>query len=153
MIVITGAGGFIWNVVAGALNKNGFENLVLVDDFSRADKNLNFEHIAYQSKIHRDDFISFLNENPTKIDFIFIACGIFEITFSTPFFNSKAEVKCISWVVSSFYWVVVLVHAYWEYVVKFIVEIVFPFEPYVFVGIRIGRIGIQSEHIVTDITT
>jgi ADP-L-glycero-D-manno-heptose 6-epimerase len=71
MIVITGSAGFIGSVVASALNKSGFENLVLVDDFSRADKNLNFEHIVYESKIHRDDFISFLNKNLTKIDFIF----------------------------------------------------------------------------------
>jgi ADP-L-glycero-D-manno-heptose 6-epimerase len=71
MIVITGAAGFIGSVVASALNKEGLNDLILVDDFSRADKNLNFEHIAYDSKIHRDDFLTFLNQNHTTIDFIF----------------------------------------------------------------------------------
>lgn len=75
MIVITGAAGFIGSVVTSALNKSGYKDLILVDDFSRADKNLNFDQPnntkTYQSKIHRHDFISFLNENPTKINFIF----------------------------------------------------------------------------------
>jgi ADP-L-glycero-D-manno-heptose 6-epimerase len=71
MIIITGAAGFIGSVVASSLNKAGYDNLILVDDFSSADKNLNFEHINYQSKIHRNDFISFLKEHPTKISFIF----------------------------------------------------------------------------------
>jgi ADP-L-glycero-D-manno-heptose 6-epimerase len=71
MIIITGAAGFIGSVVSSSLNKAGYDNLILVDDFSSADKNLNFEHINYQSKIHRNDFISFLKEHPTKISFIF----------------------------------------------------------------------------------
>lgn len=71
MIVITGAAGFIGSVVASSLNKANYDNLILVDDFSREDKNLNFEHINYQSKIHRDDFVSFLKEFPTKVSFIF----------------------------------------------------------------------------------
>lgn len=38
MIVITGAAGFIASVVAGTLNQNGFEDLVLVDDFNKTQK-------------------------------------------------------------------------------------------------------------------
>ena len=34
-IVVTGAAGFIGSCLVGYLNKAGYDNLILVDDFSR----------------------------------------------------------------------------------------------------------------------
>lgn len=38
MIVITGAAGFIGSCLVGTLNSKGITNLVLVDDFSKSEK-------------------------------------------------------------------------------------------------------------------
>ncbi len=70
MIVVTGSAGFIGSVVASSLNKAGREDLVLVDDFSHAAKNFNIDNLKYDELIHRDDFINYLTENPTKFEFI-----------------------------------------------------------------------------------
>jgi ADP-L-glycero-D-manno-heptose 6-epimerase len=43
MIAATGAAGFIGSCMVGYLNHAGFENIVVVDDFSRADKIPNLE--------------------------------------------------------------------------------------------------------------
>ena len=55
-IVITGAAGFIGSCLAGYLNEQGFENLVLVDEFSRADKEPNYTGKRFKNKINRNDF-------------------------------------------------------------------------------------------------
>lgn len=70
MIAVTGSAGFIGSVVASALNKTGREDLILVDDFSFAKKNFNINNIEYEELIHRNDFVHYLNENPSKFDFI-----------------------------------------------------------------------------------
>ncbi len=70
MIVITGAAGFIGSVVASALNKAGHNNLILVDDFDQTNKHINFRHIEHSQRIHRNDFVTFLNKNPSDIEFI-----------------------------------------------------------------------------------
>ena len=70
MIAVTGSAGFIGSVVASALNKAGREDLVLVDDFSHAEKNFNIDNLEYEELIHRNDFINYLNENPSKFEFI-----------------------------------------------------------------------------------
>jgi ADP-L-glycero-D-manno-heptose 6-epimerase len=70
MIVITGAAGFIGSVVARVFNDEGFTDLLLVDDFSRADKNLNLEKIIFTQKIHRDDFLNYWEANPEKVEIV-----------------------------------------------------------------------------------
>jgi ADP-L-glycero-D-manno-heptose 6-epimerase len=71
MIVVTGAVGFIGSCLVNKLNNKGHTNLVLVDDFSNPEKNKNIEHKAFQRKVDRENFISWLEENPTEADFIF----------------------------------------------------------------------------------
>ena len=53
MIVITGAAGFIGSCLTGYLNEKGFENLLLVDDFSREDKEPNLAGKKYVQRIER----------------------------------------------------------------------------------------------------
>ena len=50
MIVITGAAGFIASYLVGHLNELGYENLILVDDFSRVDKITNYSTNKFLKK-------------------------------------------------------------------------------------------------------
>lgn len=70
MIVITGAAGFIASVVAGTLNRNGFEDLVLVDDFNKTQKKENYSSKKYKSLIDRNEFITWFESHHHEIDFI-----------------------------------------------------------------------------------
>ncbi len=71
VIVITGAAGFIGSCLVGYLNQKGFNNLLLVDDFSREDKAPNTEGKSFLEKIPRDHFFEWLNEHKPRIDFVF----------------------------------------------------------------------------------
>ena len=70
MIAITGAAGFIASVVASTLNRNGFEDLVLVDDFSKTQKKENYSSKKYKSLIDRNEFIAWFENHHHEIDFI-----------------------------------------------------------------------------------
>lgn len=70
MIVITGAAGFIASNVAEQLNQHGFNDLVLVDDFSKKEKKRNYERIVSRELIDRNRFFEWLEENHEKLDFI-----------------------------------------------------------------------------------
>ena len=71
MIIITGAAGFIGSNLLARLNAEGFSDIVIVDDFSREDKNLNISGKKYSLKIHRDDFHGWLRNNHKLVQFIF----------------------------------------------------------------------------------
>ena len=71
MIVITGAAGFIASFLAQKLNKAGKIALVLVDDFSRKDKESNHKSIQCHSRIERTEFIDWFSLNCNEIEFVF----------------------------------------------------------------------------------
>ena len=71
MIVITGAAGFIASFLAQELNNIGEKDLILVDDFSRKDKENNHHSIQCKAKIDRNDFLDWFTKHHEKIDFIF----------------------------------------------------------------------------------
>ncbi len=71
MIIVTGAAGFIGSCLVSKLNQEGFKDLILVDDFSDANKLKNLEGKIYSQKIHRDDFIQWLKDNQRLVQFIF----------------------------------------------------------------------------------
>jgi len=71
MIVVTGSAGFIGSVLVGKLNQEGFENLVLVDDFSNEEKNKNLKGKKFKELIDRDEFFQWFDENGGKISFVF----------------------------------------------------------------------------------
>ncbi|WP_276134616.1 ADP-glyceromanno-heptose 6-epimerase [Polluticoccus soli] len=62
-IAITGAAGFIGSYLVGHLNRLGFQNLVLVDDFSNPAKAKNLEGKTYREQVNRDDFFAWANGN------------------------------------------------------------------------------------------
>ena len=71
MIVITGAAGFIGSNLAALLQNTGHQQLVLVDDFGNDLKNRNLKDVSFQTRIHRDEFINWLNDTKNQVDFIF----------------------------------------------------------------------------------
>ncbi len=71
MIVITGAAGFIGSYLTGSLNKNNFNALIAVDEFSNTLKNYNLEGKHISERIHRDDFFNWLDNNQHEVEFIF----------------------------------------------------------------------------------
>ena len=71
MIVVTGAAGFIASFLVEKLNESGVTDLLLVDDFSREDKQNNHENLQCHSKIERTAFIDWFSKNHHKVDFVF----------------------------------------------------------------------------------
>lgn len=70
-IVVTGAAGFIGSCMTGFLNENGFENLILVDEFSRIDKENNLKDKKFNVRVERDDFFTWLDVKKPDIRFVF----------------------------------------------------------------------------------
>lgn len=70
MIVVTGAAGFIGSVVAGELNKKGYNDLILVDDFSKKEKEKNYIDLKYNSLVDREIFFEWFMENHGKVEFV-----------------------------------------------------------------------------------
>lgn len=62
MIILTGAAGFISSCVASGLRMEGLGDLVLSDDFSRADKAGNFEGRPCIERVHRDELLDWMEE-------------------------------------------------------------------------------------------
>jgi ADP-L-glycero-D-manno-heptose 6-epimerase len=71
MIVVTGAAGFIGSCLVGYLNQQGYDNLILVDDFSRADKEPNLSGKHFAQKVEREVFFEWLFEHKPEIQFVF----------------------------------------------------------------------------------
>ncbi|MHA7108525.1 ADP-glyceromanno-heptose 6-epimerase [Sunxiuqinia elliptica] len=63
MIVVTGAAGFIGSYMAGKLNQEGFQDLILVDKFNDPLKISNYISKNYSKLVDRDDFFVWLNDN------------------------------------------------------------------------------------------
>jgi ADP-L-glycero-D-manno-heptose 6-epimerase len=70
-IIVTGAAGFIGSCLVGYLNDKGFENVVVVDEFERHEKDINLQEKYFSHKVHRDDFFKWLQDRTTAPAFIF----------------------------------------------------------------------------------
>lgn len=71
VIVVTGAAGFIGSYLTGYLNSQGFTQLILVDDFSFANKNKNLEGKDYLEKIDRTVFFDWCRSCTYRLSYIF----------------------------------------------------------------------------------
>ncbi len=76
IILLTGAAGFIGSYLLGYLNKKGFTNIIIVDDFSDEDKWFNFDSKKFIAKVEREELFDWLKKydesiDPLPIEFVF----------------------------------------------------------------------------------
>src|SRR2546423_12836884 len=70
-ILVTGAAGFIGSCMVGFLNAQGYNEIIIVDEFSKEEKKPNYESKKFIEKIERENLFNWLEENKPKIDFVF----------------------------------------------------------------------------------
>lgn len=71
VIIITGAAGFIGSCLVGFLNGKGYNNLILVDEFSRSDKAPNLRGKKFLERVDRNIFFEWLDEHKPQVGFVF----------------------------------------------------------------------------------
>ncbi len=71
VILLTGAAGFIGSYLLGYLNKLGYKNVIIVDDFSDEDKWFNFDSKEFIAKVEREELFDWLKREEPGIDFVF----------------------------------------------------------------------------------
>jgi len=67
-IIVTGAAGFIGSCMVEYLNEQGYENLILVDDFGVEAKRKNWESKKFTQIVERHFLFDWLNTKAPKID-------------------------------------------------------------------------------------
>lgn len=70
-IIVTGAAGFIGSYMVGYLNRKGYNNIILVDDFSDWEKKSNYRNKRIADFVERDRFIEWIYHEPFRPDFVF----------------------------------------------------------------------------------
>jgi ADP-L-glycero-D-manno-heptose 6-epimerase len=71
MIIVTGAAGFIGSGLISSLNREGFSNIIAVDDFSKIEKAENLEGKTIKERVERNALFAWLDENNQDVEFIF----------------------------------------------------------------------------------
>lgn len=71
MIVITGAAGFIGSCLVSKLNKEGYTDLILVDDFSHADREANYNTKQFSKTIERSVFLNWFKLYAIEVKFVY----------------------------------------------------------------------------------
>jgi len=71
MIVVTGAAGFIGSCLVSKLNKEGYNNIVVVDDFSKHEKDHNLASKSFIEKVERNELRTWLNQHKNEVTFIY----------------------------------------------------------------------------------
>ena len=71
VILITGAAGFIGSCMVGYLNRKGYHNIIIVDEFDDENKKLNYEDKKIVARVDRNELFNWLNDHPMQIDFVF----------------------------------------------------------------------------------
>jgi len=71
MIILTGAAGFIGSALLRQLNERGHSNIVLVDDFTDAERYRNYLGKSFLFQINRDEFIDWFQKTHHSIDAVY----------------------------------------------------------------------------------
>jgi ADP-L-glycero-D-manno-heptose 6-epimerase len=66
-IIVTGAAGFIGSCMVQILNDNGYENVIIVDDFGEEVKRNNWQHKKFIYAVERQSLFEWLEINKPKI--------------------------------------------------------------------------------------
>jgi len=69
-LLITGAAGFIGSCMVQYLNEQGYENLILVDDFGVEEKRNNWEGKRFETIVERHNLFDWLHHNKPKVSFV-----------------------------------------------------------------------------------
>lgn len=69
-VIVTGAAGFIGSCMAQYLNEQGYENLILVDDFGVEAKRKNWEKKTYAYVVERYNLFNWLELHEPKIEIV-----------------------------------------------------------------------------------
>jgi len=70
-IIVTGAAGFIGSYMTGYLNREGYENLILVDEFDEDEKELNLHGKKYLVRVERENLFEWLSTEKPFVSFVF----------------------------------------------------------------------------------
>jgi ADP-L-glycero-D-manno-heptose 6-epimerase len=57
--------------MTGYLNRKGYQNIIIVDDFSEEEKKPNYIDKKIAARVEREDLFDWLDRNPASIDFVF----------------------------------------------------------------------------------
>ena len=71
VIMITGAAGFIGSCLLGYLNELGYDQLVIVDEFTDEEKEPNYTGKKFFAQVEREELFEWLKKDPVNIDFVF----------------------------------------------------------------------------------
>lgn len=71
MIVVTGAAGFIGSCLVSKLNNEGYTDLLLVDDFSHADREANYHTKQFSKTMERSVFLDWFKLHATEVTFVY----------------------------------------------------------------------------------
>lgn len=71
LIVVTGAAGFIGSCMTGYLNKKGYNNLILADEFEEEEKKPNYFDKKIYKRIEREELFDWLKKTPVNVHFVF----------------------------------------------------------------------------------
>jgi ADP-L-glycero-D-manno-heptose 6-epimerase len=71
MIIVTGAAGFIGSCLITKLNREGFTDLRLVDDFSKEEKSGNLMNKEFSGKTDREIFPEWFKDHAREVEFVF----------------------------------------------------------------------------------
>jgi len=71
VIIVTGAAGFIGSCMVSYLNRKGYNNIIIVDEFFDDEKKPNYVDKKIVARVERDDLFNWLVKEPVDVDFIF----------------------------------------------------------------------------------
>lgn len=71
MIIVTGAAGFIGSCLVGRLLEEGYNDIVIVDDFNKHEKDANLSNKKVTAVVERSDFHAWLKNNHRFVQMIF----------------------------------------------------------------------------------
>ena len=70
MIIITGAAGFIGSNILEGLNLRNYKDIILVDDFTRDEKRVNYEGKEFRALLDRRDLADWIRENQRFVQLV-----------------------------------------------------------------------------------
>lgn len=71
VIIVTGAAGFIGSCLTGYLNRKGYYNIIIVDDFDDDSKKHNYDEKKICARVDKEELFDWLSRYKIRIDFVF----------------------------------------------------------------------------------